>query len=122
MPSRNANLAKKVHGGSGVTGSVGVVPETVPRGRGTKRKPGGDSDDDADVGDGEEGGSSTAPEEGGGETGVAAAGTNFKLIKRYQPLLFLDFADDGTMVVVERPWLAIMQTFPPPLHRKKYGS
>ena len=47
--------------------------------------------------------------------------TNFKLIKRYQPLLFLGFAESEKLVVVERPWLNVMQNLPPPLFRQKYG-
>lgn len=47
--------------------------------------------------------------------------SNFKLIKRYQPLLFLGFAESEKLVVVERPWLSVMQNLPPPLFRQKYG-
>eukprot|EP01134_Creolimax_fragrantissima_P004669 CFRG4669T1 len=40
----------------------------------------------------------------------------------YKPLLFADFLTSGDLVVVERPWLAIMSEFPSQLNRNKYGS
>eukprot|EP00040_Diaphanoeca_grandis_P029238 m.170849 g.170849 ORF g.170849 m.170849 type:complete len:782 (-) comp31622_c1_seq1:25-2370(-) len=46
---------------------------------------------------------------------------NFKLVKKFQPLLFFGVAGVNTLVVVERPWVAVMKNFPAPLMRKKYG-
>lgn len=73
-------------------------------------------------------------------TGNVTVVDNFKLVKKFQPLLYAGFTatakaskavpneQDGEvaaplsdMVVVERPWLAIMQNLPPPLYREKYG-
>ncbi len=42
-------------------------------------------------------------------------------VKKYQPLLFAGFLGPRNLVVVERPWLAIMATFPPALYRSRYG-
>eukprot|EP00041_Stephanoeca_diplocostata_P020947 m.479319 g.479319 ORF g.479319 m.479319 type:complete len:845 (-) comp21699_c0_seq1:208-2742(-) len=67
--------------------------------------------------------------------GDIATATNFKLVKKFQPLLYAGFTAnahaatvedagdvaESDMVVVERPWLAIMQNLPPPLYREKYG-
>ena len=48
-------------------------------------------------------------------------GVQLEMVKRYQPLIFLDFAGPDAMVVAERPWLSIMQSLPAPLYRAKYG-
>ena len=39
-----------------------------------------------------------------------------------QPLLFAGFNEDNSLVVVERPWVSIMEALPPTLQRKKYGT
>ncbi|CAB3981633.1 U3 small nucleolar RNA-associated 4 homolog [Paramuricea clavata] len=46
----------------------------------------------------------------------------FKICKKYQPLLFLGVNDDKSVVTVERSWLSIMESLPPTLHRKRYGT
>eukprot|EP00035_Acanthoeca_spectabilis_P018322 m.386918 g.386918 ORF g.386918 m.386918 type:complete len:756 (+) comp16746_c2_seq1:255-2522(+) len=51
-----------------------------------------------------------------------AASANLKIVKKFQPLLFMGWAPGGTIVAVERPWLAVMQNLPPPLYRAKYGA
>jgi U3 small nucleolar RNA-associated protein 4 len=43
-------------------------------------------------------------------------------INRYQPVLFVDFLGPRSMVVVERPWLTVMSSFPAPLQRRRYGT
>jgi hypothetical protein len=40
----------------------------------------------------------------------------------FQPLLFLGMNDDKSLVTVERSWLSIMESLPPTLHRKRYGT
>ncbi|KJE89973.1 hypothetical protein CAOG_001364 [Capsaspora owczarzaki ATCC 30864] len=45
-----------------------------------------------------------------------------QLVDKYKPLLFFDFLDASSMVVVERPWLAVMESFPPTLYRVRYGT
>lgn len=56
-----------------------------------------------------------------GAEDTSEADENFKHVKRYQPLLYLGFTESQELVVVERPWLAVMQKLPPPLFRQKYG-
>jgi len=52
----------------------------------------------------------------------AAAAQNFEFVSKYKPVLFMDFISDKEMLVVEAPWLKIMQKFPDMLYRPKYGS
>lgn len=47
---------------------------------------------------------------------------NFCGVKKYQPLLCLEFIGPESLVAIERPWLSIMEDFPPPLYRSHYGS
>jgi len=118
MPGRKHDFNRDRH----VTGQS--APVTGPRG--AKRKT------DTDAGKGEDGeaagppgaddaGKEPQPHQGGAKQPAKQPG-GFKLIKRYQPLLFAGYTGADTMVVVERPWMAIMQTFPAPLYRSKYGS
>lgn len=51
-----------------------------------------------------------------------ATGSNFRIVDRYRPILHLDFLDSNAMVVVERPWLQVMESFPGMLHRNRYGT
>lgn len=46
----------------------------------------------------------------------------FKVCRKYSPLLFAGFTKDSSLVVVERPWQAMVEMLPPPLYRKKYGT
>jgi U3 small nucleolar RNA-associated protein 4 len=105
LPNRNIDLGRAI----AHTGESQSTASFARGSRGSKRKP--------SVAAG------TEPVEDEDEDGEGGDGTkNFKLIRRFQPLLFADFSETGAMVVVERPWLAVMQTFPPPLYRSKYGS
>lgn len=45
----------------------------------------------------------------------------FKFVFLFQPLLYAGFTQDSSLVVVERPWRAMLDMLPPPLYRKKYG-
>lgn len=45
----------------------------------------------------------------------------WKLIKSYQPL-FVDFVDDESIAVVERPWLNVLQHLPAPFYRQRFGT
>jgi WD40 repeat protein len=45
----------------------------------------------------------------------------WKLIKSYQPL-FVDFVDDESIAVIERPWLKVLQHLPAPFYRQRYGT
>ena len=114
MPNRNVDLGKAVNrwSTSATAAAAEVSAAAVAaggKGRGSKRKP-------AEVA-----GEEPEPEAGEG-AGSTESSSNFKLIRRFQPLLFADFSDAGAMVVVERPWLAVMAGFPPPLYRTKYGT
>ncbi|GAB5365914.1 hypothetical protein AAMO2058_001099400 [Amorphochlora amoebiformis] len=48
--------------------------------------------------------------------------TNFRMVRIYQPLQFLEIAGDHTFVVVETPWLDVLNSLPPPVYRHKYGT
>lgn len=41
---------------------------------------------------------------------------------RYRPVIFADFLSEGELLVVEEPWLKIMQRLPDPLFRQRYGT
>ena len=62
----------------------------------------------------------------GGDSEGKAAGNdvvwNFRITDRYRPVLFVDFVSKEEMVVVERPWVKVLQHFIDPLYIKKYGS
>jgi len=47
--------------------------------------------------------------------------TAFRVCRKYGPLLYAGFTEDSSLVVVERPWRAMLDMLPPPLYRKKYG-
>lgn len=47
---------------------------------------------------------------------------NFTICLRYSGIIFQDFLDDNEMVVVEQPWLGIVNTLPDALERQRYGS
>eukprot|EP00298_Acanthocystis_sp_HF-20_P004179 c14520_g1_i2.p1 GENE.c14520_g1_i2~~c14520_g1_i2.p1 ORF type:complete len:719 (+),score=248.36 c14520_g1_i2:40-2196(+) len=43
------------------------------------------------------------------------------IIPKYSPMLFASFLNDS-LVVVERPWLQVMENLPKPLYRKRYAA
>ncbi|CAG8620383.1 10080_t:CDS:2, partial [Ambispora leptoticha] len=47
---------------------------------------------------------------------------NFKMIRKYQSLIFVDYVKEDSLVVVERPRAEIMKTLPPPFAWAKYGT
>ncbi|XP_039186789.1 U3 small nucleolar RNA-associated protein 4 homolog [Crotalus tigris] len=49
-------------------------------------------------------------------------GRPFKICKKFQPLLFVDFLDDNSLVVTERPLMDIKAQLPPPIYQKKFGT
>ncbi|XP_063168846.1 U3 small nucleolar RNA-associated protein 4 homolog isoform X2 [Candoia aspera] len=49
-------------------------------------------------------------------------GRAFKICKRFQPLLFVDFLDESSLVAVERPLMDIKAQLPPPIYQKKFGT
>lgn len=53
---------------------------------------------------------------------TASVAQNFRITDRYRPVLFLDFINKHELVVVERPWVNILQNFIDPVYVKKYGA
>jgi U3 small nucleolar RNA-associated protein 4 len=47
---------------------------------------------------------------------------NFTICLRYSGMIFLDFLDENELVVVEQPWLGIVNQLPDALERQRYGS
>jgi hypothetical protein len=52
----------------------------------------------------------------------AGDGDAFALVTKFKPLMLLEFAGPSELVLVERPWLAISQSFPEPLRRHRYRA
>lgn len=50
------------------------------------------------------------------------ANKNFTICLRYSGIVFQDFLDTNEMVIVEQPWLSIVNTLPDALERQRYGS
>lgn len=50
------------------------------------------------------------------------AEVNFQVIHKFQPLMFVDFLDDNSLVVVELPFIKILSTLPPSYYRASYGT
>jgi len=42
-----------------------------------------------------------------------------RVVDQFRPILFAGFTDDGTMAVVERPWLQILESLPNTLYRPR---
>jgi len=47
---------------------------------------------------------------------------NFTICLRYSGIIFQDFLDKNEMVVVEQPWLGIVNSLPDALFRQRYGA
>lgn len=48
---------------------------------------------------------------------------NFRLTDRYRPILHVDYlSSPNELVIVERPWVKILQEFANPLKLKRYGA
>ena len=47
---------------------------------------------------------------------------NFLLLHKFQPLLFVDFVGENSMVAVELPFVKILSTLPPSYYRASYGT
>jgi U3 small nucleolar RNA-associated protein 4 len=48
--------------------------------------------------------------------------SNFTVCLRYDCILFQEFVTDNEMVVVEQPWLSILDDLPDALSRRVYGT
>jgi hypothetical protein len=58
------------------------------------------------------------PRRGARVAGAAAC----RMVTRYGPMLLFDFLAEDTALVLERPWLRVMASFPPTLHRARFGT
>ena len=47
---------------------------------------------------------------------------NFTICLRYREILFQDFIAENEMVVVEEPWMSIVEELPDALARRVYGA
>ncbi len=45
-----------------------------------------------------------------------------RLVRDYCPLLFFSHLPSGDSVVVERPWISIVENFPPAFYRNRFGA
>ena len=45
-----------------------------------------------------------------------------RVVRSYGGILTFDFVDAGEAVVVEQPWLRVMDHFPPALFRHQFGT
>ena len=41
---------------------------------------------------------------------------------RYKGMLYLEFIEENEMVVVEQPWIDVVETLPAALSRRVYGT
>jgi len=48
--------------------------------------------------------------------------TNFRMIRDFKPLLGGDFVSSDELLLVEMPWLKILDSLPPTFQRHKYGT
>ncbi|XP_049851443.1 uncharacterized protein LOC126326042 [Schistocerca gregaria] len=46
---------------------------------------------------------------------------SWRVVKKYQPL-FVGFTQDGALVIVERPWMKMLQDLPPSFYRQRYAT
>ena len=47
---------------------------------------------------------------------------DFRFVRRFQPMLFMGFVGPDEMVVVERPWVQVMDRMPEALDRKRFRT
>jgi hypothetical protein len=78
-------------------------------------------------GGGRYGGGSGEDEDGGNGGGheddlTNDSNRNFAITLKYRPVLFADYLGPGELLVVEEPWLKIMQRLPDPLFRQRFGT
>ena len=62
-----------------------------------------------------------APSTGAAQNSGYARGDNYRIVERYRPLVFGEFAGDNELVLIECPWLRTMQQLPNPMYRGAYG-
>lgn len=47
---------------------------------------------------------------------------NFTICLRYSEILFQDFVAENEMIIVEEPWMSILEDLPDALARRVYGT
>lgn len=55
---------------------------------------------------------------GGNDVGDA----NFKVLPFPEPCLHVSLVEETELLIVEKPWLDVLESFPPPLYRHRYGT
>jgi WD40 repeat protein len=53
---------------------------------------------------------------------VNGENNNFKIVNRFSSILYMEYIDDGTLLVVENDWNKILKTFPDSIMKHKYAS
>ena len=48
--------------------------------------------------------------------------SNFTICLRYSEIMFQDFIAENEMVIVEEPWMSILEELPDALARRVYGT
>ena len=80
-----------------------------------------------------EGAEESGEDDGGDGASELASSKQLVLVKRFQPLLGVHFIsnasasegphhDGSALAVVQRPWLAVMESLPPTLYRVRFGT
>ena len=57
-----------------------------------------------------------------GDCDNAKNSQNYTICMRYDSMLHLEFLRENELVVVEQPWLAVVNSLPDPLERRVYGT
>jgi len=47
---------------------------------------------------------------------------SYRMTNRYQPIIYLEYMEENTLLIVERPWFKIYQQLPPPFYRHRYAD
>jgi U3 small nucleolar RNA-associated protein 4 len=55
-------------------------------------------------------------------TGAGAGEPESHVIRSYGGMLLFDFIAPGTALVIEQPWLRVMDLFPPALYKHRFGT
>lgn len=57
-----------------------------------------------------------------GPGGYDVGDANFKVLALPEPCLHVSLAEETELLIVEKPWLDVLESFPPPLYRHRYGT
>ena len=67
-------------------------------------------------------GSAVPPEGGVTAEGAAGADDGTRVVRNYGGMLFFDFLAADVALVVEQPWLRVMDLLPPALYKHRFGT